>query len=297
MTREFGNKPARSWLARARFVAGYALFGGVLIYAFRRAPEEIWRLAPGWLALAVGVIGLMLLMQWAQVALFLRAHGLRPGWYWPLMFTLKKGILNSVLPAKSGTVVLVHLLTRRYPVRWHDYLQFSLTAGAASLIISALALAWLIFPPAVFFMILLATLAVCYVASRNISAFYIRHLPMLLLNGFGQYTCVLLAFWSILSGLGYFIGIRDASYFGVALNTLAQFTVTPGNVGVRESVMGMLAPYLAMPVAVGIIAGGVFYVVRMMVFGAMLAALTWGGRVSPFLRRAAAPGASQRSNR
>jgi hypothetical protein len=29
----------------------------------------------------------------------------------------------------------------------------------------------------------------------------------------------------------------------------------------------------------------------------LLAALTWGGRVSPFLRRAAAPDASQRSNR
>ena len=283
MTRETGNSPARLWLARARFVAGYALFGGVLIYAFRRAPEEVWRLAPGWLALALGVIVLMMLMQWAQVTLFLRAHDVRPGWYWPLMFTLKKGILNTVLPAKSGTLVLVHLLIQRYPVRWHDYLQFSMTAGVASLIISALALAWLIFSPAIFFLVLLATLVVSYVASRKISAFYMTHLPMLLLNGLGQYACVLLAFWSILSGLGYFIGIRDASYFGVALNTLAQFTITPGNVGVRESVMGMLAPYLAMPVAVGIIAGGVFYVLRTVVFGAMLAALTWGGRVFPFL--------------
>lgn len=296
MTREAGNSPARLWLARARFVAGYILFGGVLIYAFRRAPEEVWRLAPGWLALALGVIVLMMLMQWAQVTLFLRAHGVRPGWYWPLMFTLKKGILNTVLPAKSGTLVLVHLLTQRYPVRWHDYLQFSMTAGVASLIISALALAWLIFSPAVFVPVLLATLAVCYVASRKISAIYMTHLPMLLLNGLGQYACVLLTFWSILCGMGYFIGIRDASYFGVALNTLAQFTITPGNVGVRESVMGMLAPYLAMPVAVGIIAGGVFYVLRTTVFGAMLAALTWGGRISPFLRRAAASNPNQRSN-
>lgn len=296
MTREAGNSPARLWLARARFAAGYILFGGVLIYAFRRAPEEVWRLAPGWLALALGVIVLMMLMQWAQVNLFLRAHGVRPGWYWPLMFTLKKGILNTVLPAKSGTLVLVHLLTRRYPVRWHDYLQFSMTAGVASLIISALALAWLIFSPAVFPPVLLTTLAVCYAASRKISAIYMTHLPMLLLNGLGQYACVLLAFWSILCGMGYFIGIRDASYFGVALNTLAQFTITPGNVGVRESVMGMLAPYLAMPVAVGIIAGGVFYVLRTTVFGAMLAALTWGGRIFPFLRRAAASSPNQRSN-
>jgi hypothetical protein len=290
------KRPTPNWLSRARFFVGYILFGGVIFYALRRAPEEVWKIAPSWLILALCVIVLMLLLQWSQVIIFLRAQGVKSGWYWPLMFTVKKGVLNAVLPAKSGTLVLMHMLTQHYPVRWHDYLRFSLTAGIASLIISAIALAWLVLSNFLFSLVLITTLVGCYVASRAVSAFYMASLPMLLLNGLGQYMCVLLIFWSILGGLGYPIGLRDASYFSVTLNTLAQLTLTPGNIGVREAVMGMLAPYIALPVAVGIIAGGVFHVLRTTVYAIVLAALSWCGRAFPGLRRVAPSGAGHRSN-
>lgn len=289
-------KTAPSWLSRARFFAGYVLFGAVIVYAVLRAPDQVWKIAPAWLILTLCVITVMLLLQWAQVVVFLRAQGVRSGWYWSVNFTVKKGVLNAVLPAKTGTLALMHMLTRHYPVRWHDYLRFSLTAAVASLIISALAMVWLLLSSPLFALVLLATLAVCYAASRAVSAFYMTHLPVLLLIGLGQYSCVLLIFWSILSGLGYVIGFRDASYFSVALNTLAQLTLTPGNIGVREAVMGMLAPYLALPVAVGIIAGGVFHVLRTATYGVMLIALNWYGRAFLSARHATPSSASHRNN-
>ena len=296
MTHRDVVKKTPAWLPRVRFFAGYILFGGVIVYAVFHAPEEVWRIAPAWLILTLCVIILMLLIQWAQVIIFLKAQGVKSGWYWSLMFTVKKGVLNAVLPAKTGTLVLMHMLTRHYPVRWHDYLRFSLTAGVASLIISALALSWLLFPFTLFALLLLATLAVCFVASRVMSAFYMASLPILLFNGLGLYSCVLFIFWSILGGLGYSIGFRDASYFSVTLNTLAQLTLTPGNIGVREAVMGILAPYLALPVAVGIIAGGVFHVLRTAVYGVMLLVLNWCGRAFPGARRATPSNAGHRSN-
>lgn len=296
MTHRDTMKTAPSWLSRARFFAGYVLFGAVIVYAVLRAPDQVWKIAPAWLILTLCVITVMLLLQWAQVVVFLRAQGVRSGWYWSVNFTVKKGVLNAVLPAKTGTLALMHMLTRHYPVRWHDYLRFSLTAAVASLIISALAMVWLLLSSPLFALVLLATLAVCYAASRAVSAFYMTHLPVLLLIGLGQYSCVLLIFWSILSGLGYVIGFRDASYFSVALNTLAQLTLTPGNIGVREAVMGMLAPYLALPVAVGIIAGGVFHVLRTATYGVMLIALNWYGRAFLSARHATPSSASHRNN-
>lgn len=296
MTHRDTMKTAPSWLSRVRFFAGYVLFGAVIVYAVSRAPDQVWKIAPAWLILTLCVITVMLLLQWAQVVVFLRAQGVRSGWYWSVNFTVKKGVLNAVLPAKTGTLALMHMLTRHYPVRWHDYLRFSLTAAVASLIITALAMVWLLLSSSLFALVLLATLAVCYVASRAVSAFYMTHLPVLLLIGLGQYSCVLLIFWSILSGLGYVIGFRDASYFSVALNTLAQLTLTPGNIGVREAVMGMLAPYLALPVAVGIIAGGVFHVLRTATYGVMLIALNWYGRAFPSARHAAPSSAGHRNN-
>ncbi|HEX9626849.1 MAG TPA: hypothetical protein VGA00_07940 [Acidiferrobacterales bacterium] len=266
------NPPA-NWPGRLRLALGYLLFAAAVVYALRRSPDSLASLQWGWLVAAAGVMVAMLVLQMAQVVVFLRCHAVRNGRYWPLMFAVKKGILNSVLPARTGTLVLMYMLTRYYPVTWRQYLTFGIVAAVVSLAVSAVALAWLLTPPVAFIGGVSALVGGVYLMRRFPVVPYARALPQILLIGFGLYGTMLLAFWCILRAMGVQIGLRDASYFAVALNILSQLSITPGNMGVRELLMGAVAPYLTLSAATGILAGGIFHVIRTVVYAVCLGSL------------------------
>jgi hypothetical protein len=276
---ERGARPRNAALIRAVF--GYALFGVAVIYALAHAPDEFWHLDLLGVSIAVGSMPAMMALQSVQVVLFLRGRGVRHGWYWPLLFTAKKGVLNAVLPARTGTLALMYMLTRHYPVKWHQYLRFSLVAAAASLVVSGIAAAWLLLSPLQFVLVPPFILATAWGVARGYPDTYFAQMFPLLLVGAGLFLTMLTGFWGVLLGLGHQIGFRQACYFATVLNTLAQVSVTPGNIGVRELLLGALAPYLALSMSVGIIAGGVFHVVRTSVYAGIMFILEIVPHLSP----------------
>ena len=62
----------------------------------------------------------------------------------------------------------------------------------------------------------------------------------------------------------------------VILNTLALVNVTPGNMGIREMVMGAIAPMLSVPITVGILAGAAFFSIRIAIVGLLLVGMEAG---------------------
>ena len=134
------------------------------------------------------------------------------------------------------------------------------------LIISLLAVAGLILPPSGFILLLAAVLAASLGSRRYLQKSYFRDSFPLLLVGTGLYLCRMLIFWTILRATGTAVSFRDASYFAIITNTLAQFPITPGNIGVREALFGLLSPYLTLPMSVGVLVGAIFQVLRIALY-------------------------------
>jgi len=260
---------------RVQYPVGYSVFAIAISYGLWRAPAEVWQLRPFWLLSGIGTVLLMFFLQQWQVRLFLRAHGARPDWLYPALFNARKGILNTVLPARSGTLVLLHSLTSQYSIKWHHYLYFSLLASAASLYISVLALVWIMWPLSYSIALLLTSLGLSLFIARFATFRYAACLPVLLLIALGIFVATVAVFFCLLRGLGYSLSVLEISYFAVTLNALAQVSITPGNIGVREIVMAITAPYVALPVSVGIIASSILLVLRLAVSGVIWGVLEW----------------------
>lgn len=282
------SQSARLW-PRMRYVFGYGLFAFAVGYGLRRTPEELWDLQAPWLLATALVAALMFLLQYLQVLVFLSAHGVGYEHRHPALFTARKGILNCMLPAKTGTLVLLHMLTDEYGLRWRDFVVFVLVASALSVCVSILAAVWLVLPAAYFRVLALASCAVLYGAAR-LRLF--PYAPVAWRLGFiaiGLYAGTVAGMYCVLQGLGFSLTLVQVTHFAVVLNVLAQVSVTPGNAGVRELVVGAIAPYVALPMSVGMLASAVVYVVRLAVYALILAALEWRGaqRRAPSARASA----------
>jgi uncharacterized membrane protein YbhN (UPF0104 family) len=81
----------------------------------------------------------------------------------------------------------------------------------------------------------------------------------------------------ILRGLGLHASWVDVAYLGVVLNVLAQVSITPGNLGVRELVVGGLAPQLQISMATGILASSLMVSLRLALLGVVWVALETTG--------------------
>lgn len=246
-----------------KFVAGYGLFGGAVVYGLLRAPSELWALSPLWLLPVVASVIGQFVFQWWQSQTFLRAHGIEGEFLYAGLFTARKGVLNAVLPVKGGTLVLLRMLVVPFELRWRDYPVFMLTTTACALSVSVLAGLPLVAPREWLGPVLALVVGAIVVARPWRWLPYGAYLLQILVSTVGVFLTLLLAFWCVLLGLGIEIGLEQAVAFSVALNLLAQVAITPANMGVREVLLGLLSPYLALPMSVGILAGAVFIGIRL----------------------------------
>jgi hypothetical protein len=250
------------------------LFATLIGYSVSRAPAELWHLQPVWLLATILFIGLMLLLELAQFFAFLRHHH-RP-WHkdllTPLRITTRKSILNATLPAQSGTLLLLRMVTHSYRLEWHKYLRFMGVATIIMLFVSLLAAASLVLPFSGLFVLLACSMGIALWLRRSNEKSYFRKSFFLLLTGSGIYLCRVFIFWTILQATDTSVTFADASYFAVITNTLAQFPITPGNVGVREALFGVVSPYLMLPRSVGVLIGGIFQVLRITVYSFIMLA-------------------------
>lgn len=260
---------------RIKSPVGYSLFALAVGYGLLNAPDDLWQLQPFWLLVSLGVVAFMFFLQLWQVTILLHAHGARPGWLYPALFNARKGILNTVLPARTGTLLLLRSMIQRYAIGWQHFLSFFLLTGMTSFFISGLAVIWLLFPWGYSVALLLFSIMLSKILSRHVKFRYAAYIPALLLIAVGLYLATVALFYSLLHGLGYKLGVNEVSYFAVVLNVLAQVAITPGNIGVREVVMGLIAPHVTLPISVGIIASSLLLVLRLGVYGIFWVVLEW----------------------
>ena len=226
-----------------------------------------------WLLLSLGVILVMFVLQQVQVSVLLRSHGIQPGWLYPALFNARRGILNTLLPARSGTLVLLRGFTHRYGIQWHQFLFFFLVAGLVSTYVSAVALIGVLWPWAYSAGVAAASAALSVLFARRARFCYAATLPSLMLLAVGLYLSNAALLFCVLRGLGFGIDLIEAAYLAVVLNVLAQISITPGNLGVREIAIGAIAPHVGMPIAVGILGSSLMVVLRLGLYGAVWGAL------------------------
>jgi uncharacterized membrane protein YbhN (UPF0104 family) len=247
-----------------------SLFFIAVIYSVDKAPDIIWDLDLSWLALVILFVILMFAAEISQFHIFLRQHKIKPDLLIPIWFTTRKSILNSLLPAKSGTLLFLHLIIRHYNLRWHEYITYMITATVMMLIVSGTAFLGLFLSPIPFYLFVVLLFLGSWFVGRTIQWGYLEQTVPLLLVSIGIYMCRVLIFWALLRSAGDHVGFIEASYFAIATNTLAQVSITPGNIGVREVILGMISPYLSLPISLGVIVGAIFQVLRIVVYGLIL---------------------------
>lgn len=260
---------------KIKYPFGYSLFAVVLGYSLWNAPGEFWQIHSEWLILTILVNLVMFLLQYWQIRIFLQCHGVSSKGVFPALFNARRGVLNTLLPARSGSLLLLHTLSSKYGIKWHSFLIFSLITAGCAFWVSLLAAVWLLLPWFYGVGILLSSIVIGLYIGKRYSNKYISRLWELLLLSVGIYLSTVFMFFSILRGLGYELDLSQVGYFAVVLNVLAQIAITPGNVGVREVMVGMMSPYLALPVSVGVIASSMILVLRLGVYGVIWGALEW----------------------
>ena len=256
-----------------RFWGGYTLFVFIIVYAITKMPVEVMTLRWQWLIPVLIALLIMFSIQVKQVTLFLDCHGIKHDWLWPALFTSKKGILNTVMPAKTGSLVLIQMLTKHYNVIWYQYVSYSIFSAITALVISALAIVWLIEGLTIMILATLIFITLNYLVSKNYASIYQAKSTQIFLMASLMYFTMLAIFWMLLNGLGLDSTLTQASQFAVASNTLAQVSITPGNIGVREFVLGLISPYISIPPSIGVLAGGIFFVFRTIVYAVIMACL------------------------
>ncbi|NIN36966.1 MAG: hypothetical protein GWO08_21740 [Gammaproteobacteria bacterium] len=254
-------------------IAGYLLFLIAIVYALSKTPSEIWNLNPLWVIPAILLTLISLFIQVLQLKIFIDFHKKSIDWKWAILFTVRKAILNTFLPAKSGTLVLLHTLTEKYNVSWKDYVHFMIFSSLVTLFISFIFSLLFFIRIELIFIVIIFIFLISIIFSKKYSFSYIMCLPSIFLYAFILYFIFLGILWCILISLGYNITFIDASLFAIAVNALSQISVTPGNLGVRETLLGALAPYIALPVSVGILAGAILFAFRIIASAVLLAIL------------------------
>lgn len=263
------NKFRNAWV-RSRYWLGMSLFFIAVIYSVHKAPDTIWNLDFGWLTLVIVFVLIMFVAEILQFVLFLKYHKIKSSLLIPIRFTIQKSILNSLLPAKSGTLLILHILTRHYRLGWYEYLKYMITASVMMLVVSGTAFLGILLSPFLFYPFVVMLFLGSWFVGRRIQWGYLGQTMPLLLVSICLYMCRLLIFWALLRSIGDSVGFTEASYFAIVTSVLAQVSITPGNIGVREVILGVISPYLSLPLSLGVIVGATFQVFRVVVYGIIL---------------------------
>lgn len=246
---------------RRRLVQGasFSVFVIILAIAARHAPPNLERVRPAWLAAGFVLAALTTILQGVQNDMFLRHEGNPAGIGWATWFAAEKAWLNSILPAKAGTATALVILQRKWGLNWTRYLRFMMLCGGVSAVTSVAAMIVLVVPtlPAS----ALAALAFTVLTAAIRPIFRLPWGALALLGALGLLNLAVLSggVAACLYGLGHALHLSSIAAIGVAMNTLALVAVTPGNFGVREAALAMLAPLVALDFGI-VVQGAACYV-------------------------------------
>ncbi|HKE49385.1 MAG TPA: hypothetical protein VKB52_15070 [Rhodanobacteraceae bacterium] len=248
-------------------VLGLAVFAGIAVYAFYRAPPDVSRLKVQWLVFAVVLAGIAMLCQGLQNVAFLRQENAPAKLGWAIWFASEKAWLNSVFPAKAGTAGAIVVLHKKLGIRWDRYVRFMLLCSGTTAVASLAALAVMLLPTVAGIAAAIGIFVVCTAALVFVYKMTWPRLYALGILSVANLAVLSGGVGACLIGLGYPVGIRDIAPIGVVMNLLSIVAITPGNFGVREATLSLLAPVMPLGFSV-IIQGSTCYV-----FSRLLASL------------------------
>ena len=201
-----------------------------------------------------------------------------------IRFTIQKSMFNIILPAKIGTLLCLHIITKHYMLKWYEYVQFMIVSTIILLFVSGMAFLGLVLPIRYFILAFTAFCLTTWLAKKYIKWHYVENVISLIFVSAGNYVCHLFIFWALLQDLNNNIGFFEASVFAIATITLSLISITPGNIGVRELILSLLAPYLSLPMSVGVIISALIHVIRTVLCAIILfaAAILFGDRLRKF---------------
>lgn len=248
---------------KIKYILGYLFFIAIVSYGVINTDfSKISKISIGWLLVSIAVSIVMYLAQYLQIKIFLRYHNVTNQWIKTAIFTAKKGALNTILPARGGTLVLLASFIKNNNLKYKDFILFMLVSGLTSITLSFVGF-FFIFMDKIYGLIIVGITILVIVNAKKIKIPYGEILFKIYLISLTFFGCNLLLVFCILRGLNYGVNFLGASYFTIALNILSQFSFTPGNMGVREATMGLISPYLSIPISVGITSGAVLLFIRL----------------------------------
>jgi len=136
--------------------------------------------------------------------------------------------------------------------------------------LSLLGAVWLLLPGVWFTFSLILFLLLLSVARRSLKIPFSDCVWSLFFISLGMFATFTGGLWSLFQGFGYALPPRETITMAVILNTMALVNVTPGNMGIREMVMGAISPILFVPISVGILVAAAFFSTRIAIVGLLL---------------------------
>lgn len=243
---------------------GYILFILVLVYALVKAPDDIWNLNLSWVLIVFIFVVVMFVFEIFQFYLFLISNRIKLDLWPALQMNSRKAVLNTIFPAKPGTVYAATVISSHYGIGWGEYVRFLLYATAFMMGTSVIAGVCLFLPLPLVIFFIAALLFVSLFAIKASNARYLNKSFFFILISSAIYGCRLVIFWGLLQALGQTVNFYKASCFAISINILAQISITPGNMGIREICLGVLAPFISIDLSSGIIAGVIFQLFRLL---------------------------------
>jgi len=250
---------------RTLAVFGFAIFAGALAFALHRAAPRIEQIDVVWVIPMCLVVLASLAVQMEQIIVFLRSRGGEETRRWAAWFASEKAWLNVAIPAKAGTIGAVAVIVKRHGLPWTEYVAFMLLC---SLLTAAVSLGGILF----LFLNALVALSACLVLGLVLIA--MPRLPgdrgrssrlYLLILALANLLGISLGLVSALRVLGIAGEFVELFPAGIALNLLSLASLTPGNFGVRETILAMLSPMLTVTFAEVTLAASLFIIARLAV--------------------------------
>lgn len=259
----------RRWL----HVVGLLAFAAATVYAVRHQPPEMRDIAPGWLALGSLLALASTFLQAIHTHVFLAERPIAGRLLVATWLTAERAWLNTLLPAKAGTLTAMAVISSKLGISMARYVRFAVLSATVTAMISLVGVAALLVQDPWARAAIIASVLLLVPASRWIYPVLPGQAFSLVGSGILTLLTISAGISTCIVGLGHAsLTTQDSASIGLVLNLLSVVAITPGNFGVRELLLAAVSPILEVDMAV-VLQGSACYVVLRLAASALLAML------------------------
>lgn len=257
----------RRWL----HVLGLALFVIVTGYALYRQPVVLREIDPLLILAGLLLASAATLLQGLHTYVFLGRREMQGRLLLATWLSAERAWLNTAFPAKAGTIATVAVISGKLKLGIASYLRFSGLSAGITAAISVVGAALMLLDDPWLRVAAVASMGLLLPLSRLVHPVRTPELALLVASAGLNLVAISLGIAVCILGLGHDpLSLQDAISVGLALNLLSIVSITPGNFGVRELALALIAPLLGADVEV-VLQGSACYVVLRLGASALIA--------------------------